>query len=411
MNNFQKFGLNEQLLRGISSAGFTEPTPIQQKVIIPLLKGEDLIGQAKTGSGKTAAFGLPLLQKIDVHRKVVQAIVLAPTRELAIQITEELRKIGKYTGIRILTIYGGQSINIQLKKLSEGVHVVVGTPGRVIDHIKRGTLQLNSVMNSIIDEADTMMDMGFIDDVEFILNSIPYSKQISLFSATMPKAIIELSERYMDNPKEVLVDSDEISVDTLDQYYIMVEQKEKLPCLIDLLNKEKPASSIIFCRTKIASSKLARNLTYQHLNAVALHGDLSQSQRDRSMYLFRTGRANILVATDIASRGIDIPQVDCVVNFDVPLQPLIYFHRVGRTARAGDSGKSFIFISKNNTREFVRIQSLTKAVVKPFRLEDEQKAENLEKTRYQKKNRNYKQFSRQSSRKPRYYRKGRHKRR
>ena len=302
MNNFQKFDLNEQLLRGISSAGFTEPTPIQQKVIIPLLKGEDLIGQAKTGSGKTAAFGLPLLQKIDVHRKVVQAIVLAPTRELAIQITEELRKIGKYTGIRILTIYGGQSINIQLKKLSEGVHVVVGTPGRVIDHIKRGTLQLTSVMNSIIDEADTMMDMGFIDDVEFILNSIPYSKQISLFSATMPKAIIELSERYMDNPKEVLVDSDEISVDTLDQYYIMVEQKEKLPCLIDLLNKEKPASSIIFCRTKIASSKLARNLTYQHLNAVALHGDLSQSQRDRSMYLFRTGRANILVATDIASR-------------------------------------------------------------------------------------------------------------
>jgi ATP-dependent RNA helicase DeaD len=266
-------------------------------------------------------------------------------------------------------------------------------------------------MNSIMDEADTMMDMGFIDDVEFILNSIPYSKQISLFSATMPKAIIELSERYMDNPKEVLVDSDEISVDTLDQYYIMVEQKEKLPCLIDLLNKEKPASSIIFCRTKIASSKLARNLTYQHLNAVALHGDLSQSQRDRSMYLFRTGRANILVATDIASRGIDIPQVDCVVNFDVPLQPLIYFHRVGRTARAGDSGKSFIFISKNNAREFARIQSLTKAVVKPFRLEDEQKAANLGKNRYQKKNRDHEQFSRKSSRKPRYYRKGRHKRR
>jgi len=172
LNNFQKFDLNEQLLRGISSAGFTEPTPIQQKVIIPLLKGEDLIGQAKTGSGKTAAFGLPLLQKINIQRKVVQSIVLAPTRELAVQITEELRKIGKYTGIRILSIYGGQSINIQLRKLSEGVHVVVGTPGRVIDHIKRGTLQLDFVKNSIVDEADTMMDMGFIDDVEFILNTI-----------------------------------------------------------------------------------------------------------------------------------------------------------------------------------------------------------------------------------------------
>ena len=411
MGNFQKFELNEQLLRGISSAGFTEPTPIQHKVIIPLLNGEDLIGQAKTGSGKTAAFGLPLLQKINIQRKVVQSIVLAPTRELAVQITEELRKIGKYTGIRILSISGGQSINIQLRKLSEGVHVVVGTPGRVIDHIKRGTLQLDFVKNSIVDEADTMMDMGFIDDVEFILNTIPHSKQISLFSATMPKAIIELSERYMDNPKKILVDSDEISVETLDQYYVMVEQKEKLTCLIDLLNKEKPESSIIFCRTKIASSKLARNLTYKHLNAVALHGDLSQSQRDRSMYLFRTGRANILVATDIASRGIDIPQVDCVVNFDVPLQPLIYFHRVGRTARAGDSGKSFIFISKNNAREFARIQSLTKAVVKPFRLEDEQKAANLGKNRYQKKNRDHKQFSRKSSRRPQYYRKGRHKRR
>jgi ATP-dependent RNA helicase DeaD len=411
LSNFQKFELNEQLLRGISSAGFTEPTPIQHKVIIPLLNGEDLIGQAKTGSGKTAAFGLPLLQKINIQRKVVQSIVLAPTRELAVQITEELRKIGKYTGIRILSIYGGQSINIQLRKLSEGVHVVVGTPGRVIDHIKRGTLQLDFVKNSIVDEADTMMDMGFIDDVEFILNTIPHSKQLSLFSATMPKSIIELSERYMDNPKKILVDSDEISVETLDQYYVMVEQKEKLTCLIDLLNKEKPKSSIIFCRTKIASSKLARNLTYQHLNAVALHGDLSQSQRDRSMYLFRTGRASILVATDIASRGIDIPQVDCVVNFDVPLQPLIYFHRVGRTARAGDSGKSFIFISKNNAREFARIQSLTKAVVKPFRLEDEQKAANLGKNRYQKKNRDHEQFSRKSSRKPRYYRKGRHKRR
>ncbi len=410
MNNFQKFELNEKLLRGISSAGFINPTPIQEKVIIPLLKGEDLIGQAKTGSGKTAAFGLPLLQKINLERRSTQAIILAPTRELAIQITEELRKLGKFTGIKIITIYGGQSINIQLKKLSEGVHVVVGTPGRTIDHIKRGTLRLDSVNNAVVDEADTMMDMGFIDDVEFILNTIPSPKQLSLFSATMPNAIITLANKYMNNPKKVLVDSDEISVDTLDQYYIMVEQKGKLSCIIDLLNKEMPESAIIFCRTKILTHKLAKALTLERLNAVSLHGDLSQSQRDRSMYLFRTGRANILVATDIASRGIDIPQVDCVVNFDVPLQPLIYFHRVGRTARAGEGGKSYIFISQNNTREFAQIQNLTKAIVKPYRPEDERIAASLSQNRYQKSERDYSQKSRRPS-KSRYYEKGRHRRR
>lgn len=410
MNNFQKFELNEQLLRGVSAAGFIEPTPIQNKVIPPLLLGEDLIGQAKTGSGKTAAFGLPLLHNINMDVKATQAIVLAPTRELAIQITEELRKIGKYTHIKIITIYGGQSINIQLKKLSEGVHVVVGTPGRTIDHIKRGTLRLDSVKNAVIDEADTMMDMGFIDDVEFILNTIHSPRQVSLFSATMPHAIISLSDRYMNNPKKVLVDSDEFSVDTLDQYYIMVEQKGKLSCILDLLNKEMPESAIIFCRTKISTHKLARALTLERLNAVALHGDLSQSQRDRSMYLFRSGRANILVATDIASRGIDIPQVDCVVNFDVPLQPLIYFHRVGRTARAGDSGKSYTFISQNNIREFAQIQKLTKAIVKPYRPEDERMAANLSKTKYEKKDREYRQKSRRPSR-SRYYQQGRHRRR
>lgn len=410
MNNFQKFELNEKLLKGVNAAGFIEPTPIQKKVIQPLLLGEDLIGQAKTGSGKTAAFGLPLLQKINLNIKATQSIVLAPTRELAIQITEELRKIGKYTGIKIITIYGGQSINIQLKKLSQGVHVVVGTPGRTIDHIKRGTLRLDSVKNAVVDEADTMMDMGFIDDVEFILNTIPSPKQLSLFSATMPHAIISLSDRYMNNPKKILVDSDEFSVDTLDQYYIMVEPKGKLSCIIDLLNKEMPESSIIFCRTKISTHKLAKALTLERLNAVSLHGDLSQSQRDRSMYLFRSGRANILVATDIASRGIDIPQVDCVVNYDVPLQPLVYFHRVGRTARAGDSGKSYTFISQNNTREFAQIQKLTKAIVKPYRPEDERMAENLSKRKYDKKDREYRQKSRRPSR-SRYYQKGRHRRR
>jgi ATP-dependent RNA helicase DeaD len=338
----------------------------------------------------------------------VQAIVLSPTRELALQITNELKKLGMYTGTKIVTIYGGQSINIQFKALKHGAHAIVGTPGRTIDHIKRGTLKLDLVKNVVIDEADTMLDMGFIDDVEFILDSISDARQLSLFSATMPQRIIELSEKYMRNPEKILIDSDEPSVDTLEQYYLIVEQDNKLSFLIDILRSEKPSSSMIFCRTRHGVYKLTREMKRRFLNVVPLHGDLSQSQREHSMHLFRSGRADILVATDVASRGIDIPQVDCVINHDVPHDPLLYFHRVGRTARAGDSGKAFTLISKQESYDFARICSLTKASIKPLRPEDEQMASNILRNRYDKRPRDEKRRSKGTFRSSRFRRKRRY---
>lgn len=370
MSNFSEMELDSLILRGVDKAGFKEPFPIQERAIGPLLAGSNVIGQARTGTGKTAAFGLPLLQAIDTNRNRVQALVMAPTRELAVQITNEIRKLGAYTGVRLITIYGGQSINVQIQALERGVHAVVGTPGRMIDHLKRGTLNLDSVKFVVLDEADSMLDMGFIDDVEFILDSIPASRQIALFAATMPRRIIDLSNKYMRNPERILIDSDEPSVDLLDQYYLAVEQDDKLQTLVDLLSKERPASTIIFCRTKYGAHRLARDLTRWRLNAVPIHGDLSQNQRDHSMHVFRTGSADVLVATDVASRGIDIPQVECVINYDVPQDPLIYFHRVGRTARAGKSGKSYTFVSSEDSGDFARVMSLTKVPIRPLREQD-----------------------------------------
>lgn len=371
MESFQELELAPNILRGIDAAGFKKPTPIQERSMGHLLSGRDVIGQAKTGTGKTAAYGLTLLQSIDLGQRDVQALVLAPTRELAVQITAEIRKLGKFTGTKVLTVYGGQSINVQLDALRHGVHTVIGTPGRLIDHIKRGSLKLSSVKFLVLDEADTMLDMGFVEDVEFILEAIHGEKQVSLFSATMPPRIIELSDRYMRNPERVLVDSDELSVEKLNQSYLVVEPALKYSILLDLLKEERPFSTMIFCRTRYGVRRLARDLGRARFKVVQLHGDLSQHQRDQSMYQFRTERAEILVATDVASRGIDIRSVDCVVNYEVPENPLLYFHRVGRTARAGDSGKSFTFVTRPEFGDFGRIIHLTKAVIKPRRKEDE----------------------------------------
>ena len=358
------------MLRGVKSAGFENPFPIQELTIGPLLSGRDVIGQAKTGSGKTAAFGLPLLQKVNTDQWDVQALVLAPTRELAVQITAELKKLAAHTVVRIVTIYGGQSINVQFDALDRGVHVVVGTPGRIMDHIKRGSLDLGRVKYVILDEADTMLDMGFIEDIEFILDSIPQPRQMGLFSATMPKRIMDIAYKYMRNPEKILVSADEPNVDTLEQFYAMVEAKDKQNLLLDVLERERPESAIIFCRTKYGAHKLARELQRNYINAVPLHGDLSQNQRDHSMGVFRSGHADVLVATDVASRGIDISQVDCVINYDVPEDPVLYFHRVGRTARAGDSGKAITLVSYEEDTDFARIMGLTKAEIKPLRPED-----------------------------------------
>ncbi len=350
--------------------GFKTAFPIQAQSIPPLLEGRDLIGQAKTGSGKTAAFALPMLQMTDPSSRRVQAVVLAPTRELAVQIARETRRLGEYTGVKVAAIYGGQSINVQREALMHGVQVVVGTPGRVIDHIERGWLDLRSVRLVVLDEADTMLDMGFIDAVEFILGQATARKQMCVFSATMPSRIVDLARKHMRDPARVLVDADEPSVETLDQYFAIAERDEKLGLLAELLQSERPTSAMVFCRTKYGAHRLAIKLGQMGFDVVPIHGNLSQHQRDSSMEAFRKGNADILVATDLAGRGIDVSQVSCVVNFDIPENPLLYFHRVGRTARAGRAGKAFSFVSGEEAADFARILRMTKTPIRPMRPQD-----------------------------------------
>ncbi len=369
MDGFEKLGVSPEILKGLKSIGYTQPFPIQDQAIPPLLSGRDVIGQAKAGSGKTAAFGIPLLTAVNPADGRVQALVLAPTRELAVQITRELRKMGAHTGATAVTIYGGEPIVAQIEALKRGASAVVGTPGRVIDHLMRRTLRLDSVRYAVIDEADVMLDMGFIDDVEFILKSVNEDSQLSLFSATMPPRIVELAERFMREPVHVFVDGGSPSPETLDQYYARVERPDKLELLLQVLKSEK-GSAVVFCRTRHGTTRLARELDRRFINVTQLHGDLTQNQRDRSMDLFRRSRADVLVATDVAARGIDVRQVGCVVNFDVPEDPMTYFHRVGRTARAGDLGKAFTFVSTDEGEDFERIMRLSKAPIKPMRPED-----------------------------------------
>jgi len=370
LESFDELRLKPVVRKGVDAAGYRRPFPIQAEAIGPLLEGRNLIGQAKAGSGKTLAFGIPLVQAMNENQPWVQGLVLAPTRELAVQITLELQKIASYTGVRIVTIYGGQSMNLQLDALRRGAHIVVGTPGRTIDHIKRGTLRLDAVRFVVIDEADVMLDMGFIDDVDYILGKTPPGRQMSLFSATMPRSIVQLSQRYMADAVRVMVDVNEPSADTLEQFYARVERDQKLELLLDILQKENRKSAVVFCRTRHGTIRLARELERRFMSVVSLHGDLSQNQRDHSMGLFRSGRADVLVATDVASRGIDVRQVDCVINYDVPEDPTVYFHRVGRTARAGDIGRSYTFVSGDESADFARIASLAKAPIKPLREED-----------------------------------------
>jgi len=367
LDSFEELGLSPPVRKGVLAAGYVRPFPIQAQAIGPLLEGRNLIGQAKAGSGKTLAFGIPLVQAVDERDRRVQGLILAPTRELAVQITLELQKTGAYTGVKVVTIYGGQSMNVQLDALRQGAHVVVGTPGRTIDHLKRGTLKLDSVKFVVLDEADVMLDMGFIDDVDYIIARIPRNRQMALFSATMPRSIRQLSQRYMTDPVQVMVDADEPFAETLEQFYARVERDEKLNLLLDILSKENRKSAVVFCRTRHGTIRLAKELERRFLSVVALHGDLSQNQRDHSMNLFRAGRADVLVATDVASRGIDVRQVDCVINYDVPEDPTVYFHRVGRTARAGDIGRSYTFVSTDEGPDFARIVALAKAPIRPLR--------------------------------------------
>ncbi len=350
MTTFNQLGIKESILNGLKDMGFTKAFPIQEAAIPVLLSGRDVVGQAHTGTGKTAAFAITMLQQI-TPKKGIQGLVMAPTRELAMQITGEFKKFGKYTGIKTATIYGGQGIGAQLSALSRGVEIVVATPGRLIDHVKRGSIKLDGVSHVVLDEADTMLDMGFIDDIQFILDLTPKKKIMSLYSATMPPAILRLAEDYLKNPKQFLLSADDLSGEGIDQAFLVIKDREKMTYLLDFIKENKSGQTIVFCSTKRRTRDVGYMLR-KKFNVVVIEGDMSQHQRENSMSKFRTGKADILVATDVAARGIDVPEVALVINYDVPNQELLYFHRIGRTARAGGKGRAITLVSYSSIGDF-----------------------------------------------------------
>jgi ATP-dependent RNA helicase DeaD len=365
---FQELGIDVDTTKALKESGYEDPFPIQQEAIPLMLKGIDIIGQAHTGTGKTAAFALPILAKIK-RRGPIQALILVPTRELAVQVTVEINKFAKYTGIRTVSIYGGQSIGIQHDQLRKGVQILVATPGRLIDHIKQGSIDLENVKFVVLDEADRMLDMGFIDDIKFILFYVNEERQTCLFSATMPPEILRLAQEYMKDCEEIRLNEEELSLDTIDQSYLMVYEKEKFKHLCNFIRTRDKKQTIVFAATKQRAHRLASELKQEGFKAITIHGDLSQRQRDNAMYRFKKGEDDILVATDIAARGIDVPAVGHVINYDIPEDPLIYFHRIGRTARAGATGKAVSLVSQDRIDDFGRILRQTKHLIR--KLNDE----------------------------------------
>ena len=365
---FQELGMSAEILKALKENKFDTPFPIQEAAIPLILKGLDVIGQAHTGTGKTAAFSLPILTKIR-RNGPIQALILVPTRELAVQVTNEISKFVRYTGLRSVSIYGGQSIGLQHDLLRRGVQIVVATPGRLIDHLKRGSIQLDDVRFVVLDEADRMLDMGFIEDIKFILFYVIEDRQTCLFSATMPPEILRLAQDYMKEPKEIRLNEEELSLDTIAQSYLIVHEREKFKHLCNFIKNRDKKQTIVFAATKQRTQRLANDLKQEGFRAITIHGDLSQKQRDIAMYRFKNGNEDILVATDIAARGIDVPAVGHVINYDIPEDPLIYFHRIGRTARAGATGKAISLVSQDRVDNFGRILRQTEQPV--HKLNDE----------------------------------------
>ena len=368
LDTFAELGLSEPILKAISDLGYEAPTPIQAQTIGLLMQGRDVIGQAQTGTGKTAAFALPMLERVDPALRQVQAIVLAPTRELAVQVAEACHKYGRYRGISVLPVYGGQPIDRQLRGLRQGAQVVIGTPGRVMDHIRRGSLDLSHVCYVILDEADEMLDMGFIEDIEWILQHVPTDRQTGLFSATMPEPIQALAQKYMRDPVTVSIEREQLTVPTTEQTYYDVAPSAKLNALSAILDHEMPTAAIIFTRTKLAASELTESLSGRGYSVDALHGDLSQGARDSVMRRFRDGQVEILVATDVAARGLDIENVSHVINYDIPNDPEAYVHRIGRTGRAGRTGAAITLVTPRERRLLKDIERMSGARIRPMKL-------------------------------------------
>ncbi|WP_211830260.1 DEAD/DEAH box helicase [Kistimonas asteriae] len=366
---FRELGLSEPILQSLQELGYETPSPIQAESIPLLLDGCDLLGQAQTGTGKTAAFALPLLNNIDLSSKATQLLVLAPTRELAIQVSEAFQSYARHLkGFHVLPIYGGQSMGQQLRQLQRGAQIVVGTPGRVMDHIRRGTLNLDTLKALVLDEADEMLKMGFIDDIEWILEHTPEERQIALFSATMPEVIRKVAHRHLKNPREVRIKAKTTTVDTIEQSYWLVSGLNKLDALTRILETEESDGLIIFVRTKTSSVELAEKLEARGYASAPLHGDMTQALRERTVEKLREGSLDIVVATDVAARGLDVERISHVVNYDIPYDTEAYVHRIGRTGRAGRKGKAILFVANRERRMLRSIERATRQTIQQLTL-------------------------------------------
>ena len=365
MTTFAELGLSESTLEALKHLGYTSPTPIQEQAIPSMLQGKDVIGQAQTGTGKTAAFGLPMVEYADPDDPSVQALVLTPTRELCIQVTQALRAYGEQKGLNVVAVFGGAPIRDQAARLKDS-QIVVGTVGRVMDMIGRHHLFLDNARYVVLDEADEMLDLGFLEDVESILKRAPMGRQTALFSATVPPEIRRLADTFMHDPVEIKVRAATLTIDTVDHYYVEVPDNEKPDALVRVLKDERPEQAIVFVRTKIGVDRLARRLGDAGVRVKALHGDMSQGQRDGVMIAFKGGRERLLIATDVAARGLDITGVSHVVNYDIPNSPDIYVHRIGRTGRAGESGRAITLITPKQRRELEAIERHAKTEIEQW---------------------------------------------
>jgi ATP-dependent RNA helicase DeaD len=361
---FESLELSEEILKAVTEMGFTKPSPIQAEAIPSLLEGRDVLGQAQTGTGKTAAFGIPALEKVDISDKRTQVLMLCPTRELAVQVTEELRRIAKYKkGLKLETVYGGDSIERQIRSLKIGAQIVVGTPGRVMDLIERKALKLDFVNYVVLDEADEMLDMGFREDIDTILESVPDERQTVLFSATMSKPIMAIAQKFQEDPVMIKITRKEVTNENIEQTYFEVKQRAKIEVTCRLLDAYDLKQIIIFCNTKRKVDEVTEELSAKGYSVESLHGDLRQTQRNQVMAKFRSGAANILVATDVAARGIDVSGIDAVINFDLPLDEEYYVHRIGRTGRAGLTGKALTLVAKDEKFRLRQIETYTKVKI------------------------------------------------
>ncbi|MBP1950654.1 DEAD/DEAH box helicase [Virgibacillus litoralis] len=375
MTTFNELSISQPIMTALEKMGFEEATPIQAETIPLAMQGNDVIGQAQTGTGKTAAFGIPMIEKIDPSQKIIQGLVVAPTRELANQVAEEINRLGKNKGVRTMPVYGGQHMERQIRALKDGPHIVVATPGRLLDHMRRKTIRTNNVKVAVLDEADEMLNMGFIDDIRDILKNIPDGRQTLLFSATMPKEIRDIATNLMNSPKEVKVKSKEMTVTNIEQFFIEVPEKYKFDTLTNHLDINAPALAIVFSRTKKRVDEIAEGLQARGFRAEGIHGDLTQGKRMSVLNKFKNSRVEVLVATDVAARGLDISGVTHVYNFDIPQDPESYVHRIGRTGRAGRAGEAISFITPREIAHLQSIEKMTKSKMKRIMPPTNQEAE------------------------------------